>query len=255
MMRGVQGADMAVHSTRIGNFTDGPCLAGLKERIAALRATWLYDRIAAAPLIAWFGFCLSYRLPALAEQIRATAFASAGLGQLAALGAGAATALFFIVLALLLTLRRRPRAHSRGLYPRAAALFGTNLGVVMVLLPPREVPAPVSLLATLLVLGGTVFAIYAALSLGRSLSMLPEARRLVTGGAYRFVRHPLYLGEALALLGATMQSLSPLALALIAVQSMFQLERMKNEERVLQSVFPNYRAYAATTARLVPGLY
>lgn len=246
---------MAVHSIRAGNLTGGPALVRLKDRLAAFRATALYDRIAAAPLIAWFAFCLSYRLPALVEQVGATDFAAAHAGPLAALAAQAATALFFIVLALLLALRRRPRARSRGIYPRVAALFGTNLGVAMVMLPPREIPAPLLMLATALALGGTVLAIYAALSLGRSLSMLPEARRLVTGGAYRFVRHPLYLSEAVALLGATLQCLSPLALAIFTIQSLFQLERVSNEERVLASVFPDYRAYKATTARLVPGFY
>jgi len=246
---------MTVHSNPAGDFTGVPALIRLKDRLTAFRATALYDRIAAAPLIGWFGFCLAHRLPALAEEIRAIDFAAADAGLLAALVAQAATALFFVVLALLLGLRRRPRARSRGLYPRVAAVLGTNLGVAMVLLPPRELPAFLSLLATLLALGGTAFAIYAALSLGRSLSMLPEARRLVTGGAYGLVRHPLYLSEAVALAGATLQCLSPLALALFAIQSLFQLERIRNEERVLANVFPDYRAYMATTARLVPGFY
>jgi protein-S-isoprenylcysteine O-methyltransferase Ste14 len=85
--------------------------------------------------------------------------------------------------------------------------------------------------------------------------MLPEARRLVTNGPYSVIRHPLYLGEAVAFVGVTLQYLSPWALALLALQCIFQLERMKNEELVLLQAFPDYHDYAARTARLVPGLY
>jgi protein-S-isoprenylcysteine O-methyltransferase Ste14 len=53
----------------------------------------------------------------------------------------------------------------------------------------------------------------------------------------------------------TLQYLSPWALMVLALQFIFQLERMKNEERVLSRVFPQYRDYAARTARLLPGLY
>jgi len=30
---------------------------------------------------------------------------------------------------------------------------------------------------------------------------MPEARKLVTRGAYRFVRHPLYVAEEVAIIG------------------------------------------------------
>jgi protein-S-isoprenylcysteine O-methyltransferase Ste14 len=122
-------------------------------------------------------------------------------------------------------------------------------------LPARELSVPLHVASTLLIVGGIVFALYAVLELGRSLSMLPEARRLVTNGPYSVIRHPLYLGEAVALVGVTLQYLSPWALALLALQCIFQLERMKNEELVLSGAFPDYRDYAARTARLVPGLY
>jgi protein-S-isoprenylcysteine O-methyltransferase Ste14 len=246
---------MAIHLRRADETSTQSALGRLQQRSTAFRQTKLYDRMAAMPFIAWYGFCLAYRLPALVEQIGETDLAAADAAFLASLAAKAATAFFFVLLAVLLAVRNAPRARSRGLYPRVAAFGGTYLGVAMVLLPPRELPAAVSMLATLLALCGTVLAVYAAWSLGRSLSMLPEARRMVTRGAYGLVRHPLYLSEAIALFGATLQCFSPLALALLAVQCLFQLERIKNEEQVLSRAFPKYRRYMATTARLVPGVY
>jgi len=119
----------------------------------------------------------------------------------------------------------------------------------------RELSARLDVASTLQILCGVVFALYAVLELGRSFSVMPEARRLVTNGPYSVIRHPVYLGEAVALAGVTSQYLSPWALLLLALQFIFQLERMKNEERVLSCAYPEYRDYAARTARLLPGLY
>jgi protein-S-isoprenylcysteine O-methyltransferase Ste14 len=224
-------------------------------RLRAFRSTKLYDLMAAMPLIAWNGFCLGHQLPALIDEIAQTDASTADIGLLAGLASKVATRVFFAVLVVLLVLRDKPRVRTAGLYPRLAAFAGTYLGVGMILLPSCELPAAWAMVSTLVVLCGTVLAISSALSLGRSLSMLPEARRLVTAGPYGLVRHPLYLSEAVALVGVTMQFLSPLALVLFAIQCAFQVERMKNEERVLASTFPEYRAYMAKTARLVPGLY
>lgn len=221
----------------------------------AFQNTKLYDLLAATPLITWYGFCLSHELPALAQQITENNFATADVRFLAGLASKTATLAFFVVMILLLALRHKPRAKAKGLYPRCAAVAGTYLGIGIVLLPPRELSVPLSVISTFVVICGTVLAIYAALSLGRSLSMLPEARQLITRGPYGLVRHPLYLSEAVALVGVTLQYLSPLALALLAIQCAFQFERMKIEERVLSSTFPKYRDYVATTARLVPGIY
>jgi len=159
------------------------------------------------------------------------------------------------VLALLMILRRQPLGKASGFYPRFAAVAGTFMSLAIVMLPARELSTPLYVVSTLLIVGGIGFALYAVIELGRSLSMLPEARRLVTNGPYSVIRHPLYLGEAIALVGITLQYLSPWALALLLLQCIFQLERMKNEELVLSRVFPEYRDYAAHTVRLLPGVY
>ena len=48
---------------------------------------------------------------------------------------------------------------------------------------------------------GMVIAVPAMVSLGRSFSLTPQARSLTTGGLYRIIRHPLYLGETLNVIG------------------------------------------------------
>ena len=102
---------------------------------------------------------------------------------------------------------------------------------------------------------GSGFSLYTVWHLGRSLSAMPEARRLVTSGPFHLVRHPLYLFESVAIAGVALQHVAWLTAVLFIVGIGFQLLRIHNEERVLRRAFPAYAAYAARTARLVPGLY
>lgn len=221
----------------------------------AFRRTKLYDLLAGMPLVAWYVFALFIQVPRLTHQIIALDLATTDAREVAALASNLATQLFFVALALLMVLRRTARGKSSGFYPRFAAVAGTFLSFAIVTLPPRELSLSLNVASTALIVGGIAFALYAVLALGRSLSMMPEARRLVTNGPYSVIRHPVYLGEAVALVGVTLQYLSPWALALLALQCIFQLERMRNEELVLSQTFPAYRGYAARTARLLPGVY
>ena len=144
----------------------------------------------------------------------------------------------------------------RYLGPRLSASAGTFLLMVLPLFPRRELSVEMDVISTLVIITGNCLAIYVACWLGRSLSIMAEARRLVTGGPYRFVRHPLYIAEEIAVIGAFLQYASPWAFLLIAFQWLVQMERMRNEENVLRAAFPaEYAAYAGRTARLIPGLY
>ena len=162
---------------------------------------------------------------------------------------------FLAILVVMFTVRHVPQRTAPGFYPRCAAVAGTFLSVGMVQLPLQELSYGLYLGSLLLIIGGTVLAIYAALVLGRSVSILPEARRLVTWGPYALVRHPLYLGEIVATAGVALQYWSVWALLLLALACAFQLQRMKYEERVLFQAFPKYGDYMARTARLMPGVY
>ena len=133
--------------------------------------------------------------------------------------------------------------------------MGTLLVYAIALFPRRELSPAAEIVSTLLILAGSVAALFALMRLGRSFSVMAEARRLVTSGVYRFVRHPLYLAEEIATIGLVLQFLSYWTLLLLALQIAFQLRRMRNEEVVLGEIFPEYAAYKAKTARLIPGVY
>jgi protein-S-isoprenylcysteine O-methyltransferase Ste14 len=167
-----------------------------------------------------------------------------------------AIGLYSLMIGCLYILRLRPVNRASGAFPCAAAILGGFLMSGLLFLNPRtDLPLALQLAACALVLAGNVFAVIILLRLGRSFSILPESRKLVTSGPYKFVRHPLYLAEAVATLGALINFLSPWALGLVVVQIILQISRIHYEEKVLRETFPEYEHYARHTARLIPGIY
>jgi protein-S-isoprenylcysteine O-methyltransferase Ste14 len=162
---------------------------------------------------------------------------------------------FFAVTVASVVLRGRPLERAQGIEPRLSALLGTLLITAVAFLPRRDLAPELGMVSTALILCGSTFAITVLLRLGRSFSVMAEARGLVTGGIYRHIRHPLYVAEEIAAIGCAMQFFSLWAVLLIIVQFGFQLRRMVNEERILERRFPEYARYRQTTARLVPGIY
>jgi protein-S-isoprenylcysteine O-methyltransferase Ste14 len=220
-----------------------------------LTGTKVYDLLAASPLILWYAFCVVQQAPQLLDELAKIWLHEQELLPIVDLLSKFAVFVFTAVLVGLLVFRRTPSAKAQGFFPKAAAFLGCYLGVAVLALPRQPVGWTVEVASTALILGGMTFALYGLLWLGRSISIMSEARQLVVGGPYAIVRHPLYLGEQLALIGVALQYISPVAVALIALQFSFQIYRMGFEEKVLSEAFPEYKAYMARTARLIPGIY
>ena len=81
--------------------------------------------------------------------------------------------------------------------------------------------------------------------------------RLVTGGPYRYVRHPSYSGIALVLAGIALAMGDVRSLAAVAVLGGAGLAlRIRAEERQLtEALGPEYERFAAQRKRLVPGVW
>ena len=178
-----------------------------------------------------------------------------GAKELLRIAVHVATMVFLALIAGFTLARRRPVLRPVGVWPRIAALAGLLLLYSLMLLQRAPADPRWDAPALGLLLVGQFFCIVALLQLGRSLSVMPEALRLVTEGLYARIRHPLYLAEAVATLGVLLQFRSLEALALVAIQFAIQLWRMHEEEKVLEAAFPDYAAYRGRTARLIPGVY
>ncbi len=164
--------------------------------------------------------------------------------------------LFSLMIAFLYALRLRPVRRASGALPRAAAFLGAFSMFGVLLLDRRtDLPLVAQISASLLILAGNGFALYILPHLGRSFSILPESRELVTTGPYRLVRHPLYLAEAIAMVGVLIDFISPMAVLLFIAHCVFQLVRIHYEENVLRQTFPHYEIYAARTCRYIPLVY
>jgi protein-S-isoprenylcysteine O-methyltransferase Ste14 len=165
-----------------------------------------------------------------------------------------ANALFLFTLLSLTVLRSKPVKSSTPLSARMMAILGTCLPLSLGLLPLADLPPVVTLISIVMIGSGCGLAIWTAFWLGRSFSLAPQARQLVVGGAYAVVRHPLYLCEELAVLGAMLACFSAVAVAIVVIHWSFQLKRMELEEQILGATFPEYADYAAAVPRLIPRL-
>ena len=104
---------------------------------------------------------------------------------------------------------------------------------------------------------GLGLAVWARVHLGRNWGM-PMTQKaepeLVTSGPYQLIRHPIYSGLVLALLGTALVSNLAGLLLVLAVAAFFYYAATV-EERNLTATFPSaYPAYRARTKMLIPFL-
>lgn len=102
---------------------------------------------------------------------------------------------------------------------------------------------------------GIAFQIFAKLSLGRSFGLVPANRGVVTRGAYRLVRHPIYLGYLMGHVGFILGSFSAWNAGLLVVLYLLQGVRIIEEEKLLRKDL-EYSAYASRVRwRAIPGIF
>ncbi len=113
----------------------------------------------------------------------------------------------------------------------------------------------VQIVGLALFVAGLGLAVWARIYLGRNWGMPMTEKddpELVTSGPYRFVRHPIYSGILLAILGSALATSLYWLIALVALGVYF-VYSARVEERLMTSSFPSaYRSYMAHTKMLIP---
>jgi len=123
-------------------------------------------------------------------------------------------------------------------------------------LPITSSPFAMRLAGVLIYTAGLVIAMLGRVQLGSNWSDIeaaraPRERDVVSHGLYRYIRHPIYVGDLTLLAGLELSLNSWLALAvgLLAPSVLWMAVR---EERMLAASLPGYKAYCAQTKRFIP---
>jgi protein-S-isoprenylcysteine O-methyltransferase Ste14 len=158
---------------------------------------------------------------------------------------------FYMLLALLIMTRSPAKAQADGLLPRIAAFVGTYLPWTITFFGKTDQALP-NLLSTACVLIGTIMMLVTIRHLGRSFSLVPQARSVVQTGPYRWIKHPLYFSEQIAILGVVLQYLTPVTVIVFVLHIGVQVCRILYEEDLLRRNCPEYSSYEVSRWRLVP---
>lgn len=228
------------------------------QQTAALSSHGLDDLLSRVLPAAFFLLAVGLKIQGLISFVAAPAVAggdSSRFGFYVSVGSRISVILFLALMATLFMVREKAVKKADGLSPRIMAILGTFMMSVITFFPRAELDIVQTLTATLIVLLGTCLSSVVLFRLGRSFSLMAEARKLVTTGPYAIVRHPLYLAEEIAVIGTLLQFFSIYTLVIFGVHLWIQIQRMKNEEAVLRDAFPGYVDYQARTFRLIPRVY
>lgn len=214
----------------------------------------IYDRVMRCPVIAFslLILCrdvLAFSQHALHDRAILEQF---DIGLLAAMLARISQWMFVLLLSIQPLFRLRPIAKSEDMLPRVAALMAVGIPLTFMLLDRAPSSVAFNLTSVVFSLLANVACVVTAGVLGRSLSVMPEARRLVRNGPYAVVRHPLYLFEILGTGAVALQYRSLSAVGLLLAAVALQAARARCEEGVLDRAFRDFAAYRAATSFLLP---
>jgi protein-S-isoprenylcysteine O-methyltransferase Ste14 len=122
-----------------------------------------------------------------------------------------------------------------------------------------EAPRWLAGLGLLIELAGLWLALGARIQLGffSPSSSADETPALVRGGLYRFIRHPIYLGEFIVLFAWPFEYGAPITLVIASIVGIFVMRRrMRNEEAEMLAQFGDqYADYRRVTYYLIPNVW
>jgi len=142
---------------------------------------------------------------------------------------------------------------------KVAILLGIIAQTMLpVMLPLMEDPSALALPGLVLYTIGLIIALTGRIQLGRNWtdiekSYVKDEHRLVSHGLYHFVRHPIYTGDVLLLLGLELALNSWFVLGVAAIAVYVRRQAIREEQKLKQSI-PDYDRYCERTSRFVPFL-
>jgi protein-S-isoprenylcysteine O-methyltransferase Ste14 len=165
------------------------------------------------------------------------------------------SAIYLTGAAIILLSLRQPLSRYRNAWPNLLALTAAFGVYAFVLVPSGELFKTSAVAALTLIVCGSVLVIASLVFLRQAFTVTPQARFLVTSGPYAIVRHPMYVGNILSILGLTLLIDSKEAVVLFFICAALQIGRALTEERLLAATFPQqYAEYKARVGGFIPRL-
>jgi protein-S-isoprenylcysteine O-methyltransferase Ste14 len=131
-----------------------------------------------------------------------------------------------------------------------------HVGVLSIRVLPQSVASYVA--GTAMVAVGLLFSVWARVHLGRNWSAtvtVKQGHELVQSGPYRFVRHPIYTGLLLGLLGTAIARGDVQGFVAFAIACAALWRKLRLEERWMQETFGDvYAKYRENVPALIPHL-
>jgi protein-S-isoprenylcysteine O-methyltransferase Ste14 len=123
-------------------------------------------------------------------------------------------------------------------------------------LPIVSAPFALRIVGCLIYTIGLLISIFGRLELGENWSAIEATKvlrdhKVVAKGLYRLIRHPIYVGDLLLLLGLELTLNSWLTLGVILLVPIVVLQVVREEQQLFRSL-PGYAAYTAHTKRFIP---
>ena len=140
-----------------------------------------------------------------------------------------------------------------GILAQTALPLLSRFGLPAEILPVSTEPGGIRAVGVTLFTIGLLTAILGRLNLGKSWSDIesPHAGQVVSNGVYAYIRHPIYSGDLIMLLGLELALNSWLVLGVLVLVPVVFLRAIK-EEKLLAERLAGYDAYIQRTKRFIP---
>ncbi len=136
------------------------------------------------------------------------------------------TAVYFLLAAIILLLSGPIKRRFLEFFPNVIALFGSFLPFL--LLPAADILATY-IGVPLIVLGiGITISLFSLANLRTAFSITPQAKYFVSSGIYSFIRHPMYLGSIISIVGLIVLKSTVIALVVGAICIILQISRARS---------------------------
>lgn len=155
---------------------------------------------------------------------------------------------------LTMILRRPPKRVTPNPWYWLLTFVATYWALLTLGAMQRGRPVVANLVSDVVALCSLGVIVWARLSLGRNIGFVPAQREIVTSGAYRYVRHPIYSGLFLGFLGIALRAYSPRNVLILGLGILWFVIKSIVEENFLRGD-PQYGTYLQTVrARWIPFL-